>query len=180
MCPYYEWNSKKDKFVKSTKSPKKRNFHLIYRLAKNRDKEAISKFEIECIKSEPDIYLQIPDFKNFKKKLKSVNFNQAKDFAVAIALVNRKVVGLLSMSWFFDYDTKCRIGLITDIWVLKSYRIAGVGTGLLNFAKETFKRLAIKRIELIVGLKNLVAKRFYKKLGFKIRKIGQAILELGI
>jgi len=177
MTQYYEWDNKKDKFVKVRKLCRRRNLKIKYKLAKNSDKIEILKFEIDCVKSEPDIYLHLPDFKDFKKKLKLIDFNQTKDFAVAIALLNNKVVGLLSMSWYFNYDTKCKIGLITDIWVLKPYRIAGVGTGLINFAKKTFKALAIKRIELIVGLKNLAAKRFYKKLGFKIRKVGQAILE---
>lgn len=57
--------------------------------------------------------------------------------------------------------------------------MAGIDKGLIVFAEKRFKKLRVKRIELIVGLKNLAALEFYKKLGFKIRKVGQAILDLG-
>ena len=178
MQPYYEWNSKKEKFVKKPRPPRKSYTKVVYKLATNTDKHKILDFETECIKTEPDIYLHIPDFNDFKKRLKSIDFKKAKDFAVVLALVKGKVVGLLSMSWYYNYDMRCKVGLITDIWVLKSYRMAGIGTGLVNLAKKKFKKLDIKRIELIVGTKNLAAQEFYKKLGFKIRIIGQAILQI--
>jgi len=178
MTSYYEWDSKKEKFVKKPRPPRRSYAKVVYKLATNTDKHKILDFETECIKTEPDIYLHIPDFNDFKKKLKLVNFNKAKDFAVVIAVVVSKIVGLLSMSWYYNYDMKCKVGLITDIWVLKSHRMASIGTGLINFAKKRFKRLGIKRIELIVGTKNLAAQEFYKKLGFKIRIVGQAILQI--
>lgn len=177
MEVYYEWNNKKDRFVKTHRPFRIRNRKTIYRLAKNSDKTKILNFEIECIKTEPDIYLHVPDFNKFKEEIKSVDFNKAKDFAVVLALLEKNVAGLLSMSWYYNFDMKCKIGLINDVWVLKSYRISGIGAGLINFTKKKFKKLGIKRIELIVGIKNLAALEFYKKLGFKIKKVGQAILE---
>lgn len=178
MCPYYKWNSKKDKFVKSTKLPKKRNFQVIYRSAKNRDKKAILKFEIECEKTEPEVY--ISEYNNLRKKLPSINFNKRKDFKVVLALADNKIVGELSMSWYFDYERNCKVGVIPGLWVLKSYHMAGIGRGLIDFAKKKFKRLKVRRIELIFGLKNLAAQEFYKKLGFKTRRVGQSILDLEI
>ncbi len=177
MKVYYEWNNKKEKFVKARRPSCIKNLTVTYRFAMNSDKTKILNFEIECIKTEPDIYLHVPDFNKFKEEIKSVDFNKAKDFAVVLALVEKKVVGLLSMSWYYNFDMKCKVGLVNDVWVLKSYRISGIGAGLINFTKKKFKKLGIKKIELIVGIKNLAALEFYKKLGFKIRKVEQAILE---
>lgn len=176
MCTYYEWNSEKEAFVKS-QIPSKKKFRVIYRLAKNSNKDAILDFEIECKKTEPEVY--ISDYSNIRKKLQSISFDRMKDSNLVLALGDNKEVGELSMGWYFDYETNCRVGVITGLWVIKPYRMAGIDRGLITFAKKRFKKLRVKRIELIVGLKNLAALEFYKKLGFKIRKVGQAILDLG-
>ena len=127
--------------------PKEKNFRVIYRPAQNRDKEAILKFEIECKKTEPEVY--ISEYNNLRRKLPSINFNKRKDFKIVLALVDNKIVGLLSMSWYFDYERNCKVGVIPGLWVLKSYRMAGIGKGLIKFAKEKFRTLEVGRIELV-------------------------------
>lgn len=175
MSPYYEWNPKKEEFVESLKPSQKKNFPVIYRLAKNSDKNAILDFEMECKKTEPEVY--ISQYNNLRKELQSISFDRMRNFKVVLALVDNKVVGELSMGWYFNYETNCKVGVIPGLWVLKPYRMAGIGKGLIEFAKEKLKKSGAKRIELIVGLKNLAAREFYRKLGFQIRKVGQVSLE---
>jgi len=174
--PYYEWNLKKDKFVKHPKPPRK-HFKVSYRLAKNYDKKLLFAFEKECVKTEPEILK--PEYEYIKKKLRTIrtmNFNRAKEFKVIIALVADKVVGELSMSWYFNPEINSKVGIIIGLWVLKPYRMAGIGSGLINFAKKEFRKMGIKRIELVVGLFNRAALAFYQKLGFEIKRIGRASL----
>lgn len=174
MSPYYEWDSKKEAFIKSHK-PRRKNFQVLYRVAKNSDKNAILNFEIECEKTEPEVYLS--KYSNVRKKLQSISFDRMNDFKLVLALVDNKVVGELSMGWYFNYETNCKVGVIPGLWVLKPYRMANIGRGLVDFAKKEFKELGVKRIELIVGLRNYAAQEFYKKLNFQIRKVGQVSLE---
>jgi len=178
MCPYYEWSSKKDKFVKCPK-PQKKYFEVSCRLAKNSDKKLLLDFENECVKTEPEIFKA--ELEYHQKRLQSIpiiNFNHRENFKVVMALVDkREVVGELSMGWYFNYEVNSKVGVITGLWVLKPYRMAGIGKKLIGFAKNEFKKWEIKRIALIVGLFNLAAQVFYKKLGFRIRNIGEAISE---
>jgi ribosomal protein S18 acetylase RimI-like enzyme len=133
-------------------------------------------FEIECEKTEPEIYTS--EHNSLRKKLQSINFGETKNFEVVLALANNKVVGELSIGYYFDYERNCKVGVIPGLWVLKPYRMAGIGRSLIDFAKKRLKELGFRRIELIVGLGNLAGIEFYKNLGFKIRKVGQVILEL--
>ncbi|MDW8114180.1 MAG: hypothetical protein RMJ34_04515 [candidate division WOR-3 bacterium] len=64
--PYYIWNAKKDKFVKSKKPPKKK-IGVIYRLAENKDKNKIIDFEMECQELEPEIFTSLSSYKVIKK-----------------------------------------------------------------------------------------------------------------
>jgi len=170
---YYEWDLK-NKFVKLPKTRKKFG-KVILRFAENRDKKFILEFERECVRTEPEIFQD--ELRYYQKRLSSIPVIDLsrKDFKVIIALVNNQVVGELSMSSYFDYETNSLVGVITGLWVLKPYRIAGIGKKLIRFAKAEFKKWGIKRITLTVGLFNLAACAFYKKMGFAIRKIGEGI-----
>lgn len=178
MCPYYEWDSKKEEFVESPKPPKREKLQVLYRSAKNSDKQAMLNFEIECEKTEPEVFSYMSSFAERRRELESISFGKASDFRVLLALADNRIVGELSMSWYYDYDTNRKVGVIPGLWVLRPYRMAGIGRGLTDFAKREFKKLEVRRIELIVGLGNLAAQEFYKKLGFKTRKVGQSILDL--
>lgn len=178
MRRYYKWNPKTASFVMSPKPLKKRKIKVIYRLAKNIDKDALLEFELECFKTETEVFPTEPDFEERKKVLSSIDLDKQKNFAVIIALANNRIVGQLSMGWYFNYDTNCQIGVIPGLWVLKSYRMAGVGRGLVDFAKDEFRKRKVKDIELIVGLNNLAAQEFYKRLGFEIKRVGLGVLNL--
>lgn len=76
------------------------------------------------------------------------------------------------MSPYYEWDAK------KDKFVRcpkPPYRIADIGGKLINFAKNEFKKWRVKRISLVVGIFNLAAKEFYKKCGFQIRRIDEAI-----
>jgi len=174
MTPYYEWEPKKNKFVVKRKRPPKRKIAVRYQIAKNSDKEAILRFQVEAEESEPEIW-ESSEIENLKRTFKAIDFEKENNnFKVILAIADNKVVGTLSMSWYFCLESGGTAGVISGLFVLKNYRLAGIGRGLIEFAKREFRKLVVKKIELIVGLDNLAALAFYKKLGFKIKKIGYA------
>ncbi|MDW8114181.1 MAG: GNAT family N-acetyltransferase [candidate division WOR-3 bacterium] len=92
----------------------------------------------------------------------------------------KKILGILSMGYYLENcdEEIQKVGVISLIFVLKPFRMAGIGKGLINFSKKIFRKWKVKKIELKVGLKNLAGIEFYKKLGFKIRKICLATIEI--
>lgn len=62
-------------------------------------------------------------------------------------------------------------GNIMNIAVKKEYRGIGIGKMLLNYIIEFSRERNIKQIFLEVREKNLIAKKLYRSLGFKINQI---------
>lgn len=87
---------------------------------------------------------------------------------------------MLSISRYFDGDTGERVGVIPGVWVLKPFRMAGIGRRLMEEAKKEFLARGIRRVELMVGLDNLAARVFYEKMGFKIHPMGRAVIHLPV
>ena len=61
------------------------------------------------------------------------------------------------------------IGHIDDLCVRSDFRGQGVGTELYRAMREKAKEMGLVRIELMVWAFNEDAKRFYEKLGMKVR-----------
>jgi Predicted acetyltransferase len=62
------------------------------------------------------------------------------------------------------YCSLARIGYITNVHVLEKYRNCGIGSELMNFAKEQAKNLAC---ELLYAWPSERAVPYYERLGFK-------------
>jgi len=58
------------------------------------------------------------------------------------------------------------VGEIHEIVVLKEYKGRGIGKKLMEVAENYLKSKGYSIIELWVGEKNHVAKKFYEKLGY--------------
>lgn len=76
-----------------------------------------------------------------------------------VAEADGKVVGYVIAS---SHD-----GEIVSISVLPEFRRRGIGRRLMEEAMEYLEEKGVRRIELIVGVGNVEAIRFYEGLGFK-------------
>ncbi|MCR4405172.1 MAG: GNAT family N-acetyltransferase [Candidatus Acetothermia bacterium] len=101
------------------------------------------------------------------------------DFVI-VAELDRKIIGLLLLIFYYRFDEACPSAWIENLFVLKAFRGYRVATRLVDLAKELAKRRGCKALSLIVGLRNLAGLRFYRQCGFKINKaVGLASQELG-
>ncbi|MEM2210278.1 MAG: GNAT family N-acetyltransferase [Nitrososphaerales archaeon] len=78
-----------------------------------------------------------------------------------------KPIGVVACdtNWFSQFDS-ILVGEIHEIFVYPSYRRRGIGRMLVDKAIEYAKDRGKEKVGLWVGVKNLSAKEFYKKLGF--------------
>jgi len=174
---YYEWDAGQGIFTAKPK-PGPRSRPVEYRLATNADRTGIIGFYHACAETEPEVYSLPEDFEEIKERVMDTDYERHESFALALALSDGRIAGEVSLSWYFDDYTVRRIGVIPGLWILKPYRLAGIGRGLISFARQESTRLGIHRVELVVGKDNLAARRFYERVGFVVRDMGQAILEL--
>lgn len=92
---------------------------------------------------------------------------------VKIAAVDDKIVGYcVSVKTSHNYegvvmDITWKSAYIWDLFVLKEYRNAGIGTALLNRAFEYLKSIGVDKVGLLVNYWNENAKLLFEKLGFK-------------
>lgn len=82
---------------------------------------------------------------------------------------------LLSHIFFTIEKETCFINLIA---VLKEYQGKGLAYDLFKYAISFAKVSNCKRLELIVDSKNITAKSFYDKIGFKYKKKVDSVREM--
>lgn len=76
-----------------------------------------------------------------------------------------KVIG--SCICTFYHNGKANVMIIDNVKVSKNHQRKGVGTTLMEEAIKIAKNRKVDSIELVVNSDNTIAKRLYKKVGFK-------------
>jgi GNAT superfamily N-acetyltransferase len=90
--------------------------------------------------------------------------------AVLIAEADGQPVGVLAVSWQLAIHAAGRYALIQDLWVHPSWRVKGVGSGLVEELLELTRRQGIAKVE--VGLPResfdglAATEKFYRRNGF--------------
>ena len=98
-----------------------------------------------------------------KRRLENSAKKHTNDFIVA--KLAKKTVGYLiayNRPGLLDFDS-----LAVD----KKYRNSGIGSALVNFALNKFKKKGLKKASLEVRIDNKKAISFFENLGFKITKV---------
>ena len=64
-------------------------------------------------------------------------------------------------------DLLVRAAWLHDIYVMEDWRASGVGSALINTAREFAKRVGASKLMLSVASKNIAARGFFEQAGFK-------------
>ncbi len=84
-----------------------------------------------------------------------------------VALLDNEIVGWLWLRTEKDRNTKEKFGYIKSVIVKPEYRHQGIGTRLVETAKNHFRNKGIHRIDLIVSAANHEATLFFEEAGFE-------------
>lgn len=87
---------------------------------------------------------------------------------VLVAEYNDLVVGycMMTIEQYDDYYCACRYGYIVDLSVTLNFRRKGIGSLLLEKAKQLCLENDISRIEVSVSTKNPLSSAFWRRKGF--------------
>ena len=86
---------------------------------------------------------------------------------VYIALLDNKVVALMTLVYFTYFPTAEKYCRITTLVVEEKLRGWGIGAQLVNYSKQQALSKKCKAIELTTSLKRNDAQAFYEHLGFQ-------------
>lgn len=79
-----------------------------------------------------------------------------------------KVIGECILTFY--HNGQANVMLVDNVKVDKNHRKKGIGTTLMKEVIKIAKKRKVDSIELVVNSDNTVAKRLYKKVGFKKTK----------
>jgi GNAT superfamily N-acetyltransferase len=85
---------------------------------------------------------------------------------VFVARHREKTAGMVSLLYSVSTALGGRVATLEDMVVHPDFRNAGMGTRLLNHAKQFACQTGCKRITLLTDQTNLAAQRFYQRHGF--------------
>ena len=134
----------------------------------------IRKTKLEDLKDLPHLYRQNycgetdvqTDVQGMIKKFKKLNKN--KDYIFISAVENQKLIGFCEGVLNYEIiENQKPVLTIWNVRVLPEYRKQGVGRKLMEFAENFAKENNAVGIFLGADFENEMARKFYKKLGFK-------------
>ncbi|MFX0042499.1 MAG: GNAT family N-acetyltransferase [Candidatus Hodarchaeota archaeon] len=104
---------------------------------------------------------------NYESYLKELM--KSDDVKIFGAVDDENLIGFIvaKLSYYPPIYLEEKYGLINDLIVTSSYRRMGIGSRLIEKARDWFSFLGLKRIELDVVARNKEAYSFYLRLGFK-------------
>ena len=129
------------------------------RKATKKDAKAISEIYKKVYSEKP--YLELWKDEVILEKINE-NLKWQKIF---VAEDNGNIIGFIFCYTFLWWNGMR--GYIEDFGILKEYRGKGVGKKLLRYAEDKMKELNVNLIWLDVNKKAIVAKKLYKKRGYR-------------
>ena len=85
---------------------------------------------------------------------------------IYIALLDGRVVGLMSVIYFDYFPSQEKICRITAIVVDENARGAGIGSRLIDFAKKLGKERLCSKLEVTTSLARQSTQLYYENIGF--------------
>ena len=90
-------------------------------------------------------------------------------FFIYAARVNGRFVAYSTAMVIPKPDPRRGLLYVDELWVAEPYRLAGIATLLMNEALDLARKLRLWRVRLYVGMDNLAARNYYRKMGFAER-----------
>jgi GNAT superfamily N-acetyltransferase len=144
---------------------------IVVRRARKDDARTIADYALMLFAQhhafDPERFVRLTDVKGAEWFYGSQS--EAKDAAVLVAELNRKVVGFA----YLRYEEKNYMDLLEnavrlhDIYVDEAVRGTGVGKGLMNAAIETAKGFGADKLVLSVAARNEHAREFFIRGGLR-------------
>ena len=117
-----------------------------------------------------DILYKIVEMENLLFGDASIgNYNikpMAKYGKVYVILNGVDIVSVIEVMSSFDRELAYIYGVCTNI----SYQNKGMANKLLFYVLEDLKKYGIKKVQLTVGINNIIAQKLYSKFNFKIKE----------
>ncbi|MBQ7875048.1 MAG: GNAT family N-acetyltransferase [Oscillospiraceae bacterium] len=151
---------------------------IIIRFAEKDDYENVEKIMKQVqnlhINWRPDIYKECETVLPFELFLAEIEKG-----TIVVAEADGKIAGVLSfMQRRIESVTHVtrKVVFIDSIAVDENFRGRGIGTKLLDFAKDIAQKMNCDGVELQVNAKNSAAMEFYKKFGFTEKSVNLELL----
>lgn len=87
-------------------------------------------------------------------------------FFIFAAKVDGRLVGYATAVIIPKPDPRRGILYVDELWVAEPYRLGGIATLLMREALTLARKLTLWRVRLYVGMDNLAARNYYRKMGF--------------
>lgn len=113
-----------------------------------------------------------PDVEKQVKALSMLLTDQSDRSLVLVAVMEGKVVGMVSVQTLVSTAEGGNVGLVEDVIVDREFRRRGVGTLLLNQAVEWGRNRKLKRLQLLADRDNMASVTFYAGNGWTVTKLG--------
>jgi GNAT superfamily N-acetyltransferase len=97
---------------------------------------------------------------------------QNADAVVLVAVMEERLVGMVSMQCLISTVVGEKVGLLEDMIVTSEFRGKGIGRLLLRGIIEESERLGYGRLSLGADRRNTPALHFYKTFGFETSNMG--------
>lgn len=134
------------------------------RAAKRSDAEGIG----NMAKDFADYLRSLGDKTNFQFNAKAYlrdGYGRNPAFKGLVAEVDGHEIGYLLYHFGYDTDRAIKIVHVVDLYVREDYRHQGVGQALMEGAREICRKAGGRRLFWSVYMRNLTARRFYRRLG---------------
>ncbi len=96
-----------------------------------------------------------------------LSVSSAADSSVSVCVLKRRVIAVMSVIYFNYFPSAEKICRITSIVVDRQSRGLGVGSKLIDYAKENAIAGNCDVLELTTSLRREKAQRYYEKIGFQ-------------
>jgi ribosomal protein S18 acetylase RimI-like enzyme len=99
--------------------------------------------------------------------LRKYNVLSSETFFIYAARAEGRYVGYITAIVIPKPDPRPGMFYVDELWVAEPYRHAGIATLLMNEALRVARRLELWTVRLYVGMDNLAARSYYRKMGFE-------------
>ena len=93
--------------------------------------------------------------------------HQEDGYHLAMGEIEEQPVGFVAMHWYHAIHHSKPIGRIVGLCVDEPFRAKGLGTSLLNYAEDYFRKVGCFKVELTSNLKRTASHQYYQHRNYR-------------